>query len=43
MVEAIKEHRRLSQSELRQLERINQQMWAQLPEQYQWLKDWEYV
>jgi aryl-alcohol dehydrogenase-like predicted oxidoreductase len=43
MAEAIKQRRRLSQVELRELDRISQQMWAQLPDQYQWLKDWEYV
>ena len=41
--EAVKERRRLSQSELRKLDGINQQMWAQLPHDYQWLKDWQYV
>lgn len=43
MAEAVKERRRLSQAELDELDRINKQMWAQLPPQYQWLKDWEYV
>jgi len=43
MAAAVKEGRNLTRAELEELTRINQQMWAQLPESYQWLKDWEYV
>ena len=43
MAEAIKERRRLSQAEQLEMDRINRQLWAHLPEQYQWLKDWEYI
>jgi predicted aldo/keto reductase-like oxidoreductase len=43
MVEALKERRRLTQTEMREMDRINLQMWAALPEKYQWLRDWEYV
>lgn len=40
---AVKESRKLSKVELEELGRINQQMWAHLPESYQWLRDWQYV
>jgi predicted aldo/keto reductase-like oxidoreductase len=43
MAEAVKESRRLSQSEMREMERVNRQMWAKLPDAYRWLRDWEYV
>ena len=43
LVAAIKEQRQLGTDELAELDRLGQQMWAQLPEDYQWLKDWEYV
>ena len=43
MVEAVKERRTLDMAEKRQLHDINQQMWASLPANYQWLTDWEYV
>jgi len=40
---AIKERRQLNKAELSKIEHINEQMWARLPEHYQWLKNWEYV
>ena len=43
MAAAVKEHRELGASELAELERLGDEMWANLPAEYQWLKDWEYV
>jgi predicted aldo/keto reductase-like oxidoreductase len=43
MVEAIKERRRLTKAEMLEMDRINKQVWANLPTKYQWLRDWEYV
>ena len=45
MAEAIKEWRKedLSQNEQETLHNATQQMWANLPPSYQWLKNWEYV
>ena len=43
LVAAIKERRQLGTDELAELDRLGEQMWAQLPDDYQWLKDWEYV
>lgn len=43
MAAAVKEGSKLNQAELRELKRINQQMWAHLPESYDWLRRWEYV
>lgn len=43
MALAVKERRNLSAGELSELDRINGGMWASLPSEYQWLKDWEYV
>jgi aryl-alcohol dehydrogenase-like predicted oxidoreductase len=41
--DAVKERRKLDQAEQAELKRIGEEMWARLPEHYQWLKDWEYV
>jgi aryl-alcohol dehydrogenase-like predicted oxidoreductase len=43
MATAIKERRRLDMGEKAELERATDEMWARLPANYQWLKDWEYV
>jgi len=43
MVQAIKERRRLAKTEMDKLDRINKRMWAELPDKYRWLRDWEYV
>jgi len=43
MALAIKEYREKGNAQLKEIEPINQEMWANLPPQYQWLKDWEYV
>jgi aryl-alcohol dehydrogenase-like predicted oxidoreductase len=43
MALAVKERRELDVAEAKELERLNEQMWARLPSEYQWLKQWEYV
>jgi len=43
MVKAVKERRELDSTEKAELEKAADEMWANLPEDYQWLKDWEYV
>jgi len=43
MARAIKERRELDLQEKAELERATKEMWAKLPANYQWLKDWEYV
>ena len=43
MAAAVREHRELGSAELAELERLGDQMWANLPADYQWLKEWEYV
>ena len=43
VADAIKEHRKLDLAEARELDRITENMWANLPRDYQWLRDWEYV
>ena len=40
---AVKEHRTLDLAEKAELERLGDEMWANLPPDYQWLKKWEYV
>jgi len=40
---AIKERRQLDIVEKAELAQANDEMWARLPEDYQWLKEWEYV
>lgn len=43
MARAVKERRELDVSERAKLERSAEEMWAKLPANYQWLKNWEYV
>ena len=43
MVKAIKERRQLDVAEKAELEDATKEMWANLPENYKWLRDWEYV
>ena len=43
MALAIKEVRKLSRAEAVELEQIGEQMWANLPPRYAWLRDWECV
>jgi len=40
---AVKERRELDVEEKAELQRATDRGWANLPENYQWLKDWEYV
>jgi len=41
--DAVKERRQLDTTERAELEQAAKEMWARLPSDYQWLKDWEYV
>jgi aryl-alcohol dehydrogenase-like predicted oxidoreductase len=43
MVRAVKERRQLDSKETAKLESATTEAWARLPEEYQWLKKWEYV
>ncbi len=43
MARAVKERRELDLAEQVELERASKRAWANLPPDYQWLKDWEYV
>ncbi len=43
MALAVRESREFDAQEQAALERLGDEMWAQLPDDYQWLKDWEYV
>ena len=43
MLAAIKEKRQLAAVERRELDEVGRNMWANLPQQYEWLRDWEYV
>lgn len=43
IAEAVKQRRKLDLSERAELERSVEEMWARLPANYQWLKNWEYV
>jgi predicted aldo/keto reductase-like oxidoreductase len=40
---AVKEHRKLDLAEQKKLGQAMDEAWARLPDDYQWLKDWEYV
>ena len=40
---AVKLRRELDVAEKAELERATERAWANLPHEYQWLKDWEYV
>jgi aryl-alcohol dehydrogenase-like predicted oxidoreductase len=40
---AVQERRKLDRNEQAELDRAGREMWARLPVDYQWLKDWEYV
>jgi aryl-alcohol dehydrogenase-like predicted oxidoreductase len=42
-VRAVKERRELDAAEARELRQLMGQTWANLPANYQWLKNWEYV
>ena len=43
VVKAVKERRQFDVKEAAELERAGKQAWANLPANYQWLKNWEYV
>jgi aryl-alcohol dehydrogenase-like predicted oxidoreductase len=43
VVKAVKERRQLDLKESAALEQASRQAWANLPANYQWLKDWQYV
>jgi aryl-alcohol dehydrogenase-like predicted oxidoreductase len=43
MVKAVKERREFDQAENIEFNQITDEMWANLTEDYQWLKEWEYV
>jgi aryl-alcohol dehydrogenase-like predicted oxidoreductase len=43
MVRAIQERRELDLKEQADLEKAAQEMWARLPQDYQWLRKWEHV
>jgi aryl-alcohol dehydrogenase-like predicted oxidoreductase len=43
MVQALQEDPELSLAETLELERAMDRAWANLPANYQWLKNWEYV
>jgi len=43
VVQAVKERRDLDLAEAQELEEAMDVAWANLPQDYQWLKDWEYV
>ena len=43
VAKAVKERRELDLAETKELKKIMDQTWARLPENYQWLKNWEYV
>ena len=43
VAKAVMERRELDLKERAELERAGKEMWAKLPTNYQWLKEWEYV
>jgi aryl-alcohol dehydrogenase-like predicted oxidoreductase len=43
MAKAVRERRELDMKEAGDLRRANREMWARLPDNYRWLKKWEYV
>jgi len=43
MAQAVKERRELDAGEKAELDKANDEMYARLPADYQWLKQWEYV
>ena len=40
---AVKERRQFDLAEAERYEQITQEMWANLPQDYEWLRDWEWV
>jgi len=43
MAKAVKECRELDAAETKELYEAMDEAWAQLPANYQWLKEWDYV
>jgi predicted aldo/keto reductase-like oxidoreductase len=43
VAQAVQERRKLDVAESKKLEAAMDEAWAKLPDDYQWLKDWEYV
>jgi len=43
IAKAVKERRELDLAETKELKNLMDQTWAKLPQNYQWLKNWEYV
>ncbi|HEC02183.1 MAG TPA: hypothetical protein ENI81_01495, partial [Phycisphaerales bacterium] len=43
MAKAVQERRELDMAEAKELEEAMDKAWAQLPADYEWLRDWEYV
>ncbi len=43
VAQAVRERRQLDVAEAAELESAMDEAWAKLPQDYQWLKDWEYV
>jgi aryl-alcohol dehydrogenase-like predicted oxidoreductase len=43
VAKALKERRELDAAEAKELGQLMDQTWANLPPNYQWLKNWEYV
>ena len=43
VVKAVKERRELDVAEKAELQKATDEMWARLPQEYQWLKEWKYV
>ena len=43
VVKAVQERREFDVEERAELQRMGEEMWARLPHDYQWLKQWEYV
>jgi aryl-alcohol dehydrogenase-like predicted oxidoreductase len=43
VIKAVKERRKFDVEEAAELEAAAEQAWARLPQNYQWLKDWQYV
>jgi aryl-alcohol dehydrogenase-like predicted oxidoreductase len=43
VAEAVKERRKLDRAEKAELRQATQEMWASLPQDYQWLKEWKHV
>ena len=43
VAKAVQERRELDKNERAELNHAADEMWARLPDDYQWLKNWEYV